>query len=384
MFSWEALEGIAVGGGAAYASRLAAALAEAGHQVKLFTRLGQNQALRETVGKVEIHRCPWDARKSFFEEIAALAGSFEHYYREVIASDGPPDIIHCHEWLTIEAGLRALEANPARFAVSFHSTEWSRTGIWPDSGDSARISGIERSGVEKADAIIAASFQARRKIEQQFHPPDWKCEVVYHGVDLEGFDKLDPAAGKRARERLHIDPAAMMILFAGRFSPQSGADLAAETAGIVSSRQPGTRFVFIGSGRLEHDMRRLAGQDALFVPPQGRTVGPELYLASDLALATFRRDPNGRAVLPAWAAGKPVIALSGTVPSEFLLDGINGLVAQDNAELLARSIISLLHDPDQMRWMGRNGRVAAETAFTWAESAKRLLRAYNRRSTLTP
>ncbi len=36
MFAWEALEGLSVGGGAVYASRLAASLAGLGHRVRLF------------------------------------------------------------------------------------------------------------------------------------------------------------------------------------------------------------------------------------------------------------------------------------------------------------------------------------------------------------
>ena len=99
VFAWEALEGIAVGGGAVYASHLAAALARAGHRVRLFTRLGQGQAIDDVVGRVAVRRCPWDRKRHFIDEIAALSQSFAHYYQDAARLDGGYDIVHCHEWL---------------------------------------------------------------------------------------------------------------------------------------------------------------------------------------------------------------------------------------------------------------------------------------------
>jgi glycosyltransferase involved in cell wall biosynthesis len=384
MFSWEALEGISVGGGAAYASRLAAELVAAGHRVRLFTRLGEGQPLEETLASgVRIRRCPWDKKRSFFDEIAALNGSFFQYFQDAVRKDGEYDAVHSHEWLTIEAGLKAAAGLAARYAVSFHSTEWSRTGVWPDAGDSARIAGFERDGIAEATAVAAASHQVRQKIEQQFHPPDWKLDVVYHGVDVGRFDRI-PESREAIREKYRLPLNAPVALFAGRFTPAGGGDLAAEALGMARARLPGLQAVFIGEGRLEAGMRRVAGDGAVFMSPPRRVVPPELYLAADIVLAPFRRDTNGRAVLPAWAAGKPVLTLTGTVPSEFVVDGVNGWVVADDRNAVMETIVGALSDGDRLAWMGRNGRVAAETAFSWKESAARLLNLYGRRDRLAP
>ena len=382
MFAWEALEGIAVGGGASYASRLACAMARAGHRVRLFTRQGPGQAMSEVVDGVRIRRCPWDRKNGFCDEIESLSRSFAHYFHDAFCLDGPYDVVHCHEWLTIEAGLLALEKNPARLAVSFHSTEWGRTGSWPEAGDSARIAGWERRGVELADAVVAVSHWAKRKLQEQFHPPDWKCEVIRHGTDFPDDSAREMARDFRAAAGLSA--SAPIALFAGRFSRSGGGDLAARACRIVARRLPGARFVFVGEGPLGDDMRREAGESALFLPLGGRSVPPELYEAADLILAPFRRDYSGRAVLPAWAASKPAAILSGTAPSEFVLPGKNGLVVEDEAERLADAVCSVFEDPDFAAWMGRNGRVAAETAFTWDASAEKLLGSYARRPALTP
>ncbi len=383
MFAWEALEGLSVGGGAVYASRLAAALARAGHQVRLFTRQGPGQAMDEAVGGVMVRRCPWDRKQTFFEEIGALSQTFDRYFADALETDGPYDVIHCHEWFTIGAGLMALKRCPARFAVSFHSTEWGRTLRWPDSGDSARIAAVEREGIDRADAVICASHWVRRTIHEQFHPPDWKCSVVYHGADI---PKRVPSQETIAsiRHAAGMDDGSPGFLFAGRFSLAGGGDLAARAARIVSGRYPGARFLFVGAGPLEDDMRRNAGPAALFLPPQGRVVPPEYYHAVDLVLAPFRRDHNGRAVLPAWAATKPAVVMQNTVASEFVIHNVNGWVVEPDAVELAAVVMHAIDNHSETVWMGHNGRTAAETAFTWDKDAERLVAAYNRRAALTP
>ncbi len=384
VFAWEALEGIAVGGAALYVSRLAAALARAGHQVRLFTRLGENQPLEEAVGGIHIRRCPWDRRPTFLEEIDALAQAFNHYFTDSLKTEGGYDLVHCHEWFTIAAGLKATSVTPARLAVSFHSTEWGRTGKWPDQGDSARIAQLEREGIQRADAVIAASHWARRTIHEQFHPPDWKCEVVYHGCELPPPDPALAATVRELRRAAGLQADQPALLYAGRFTPPGGADLVAEALGLVTRERPDAKFLFVGEGRLDVNLRRAVGAAGLFVPLRGRMVAPELYQAVDLVLAPFRRDHNGRAVLPAWAAAKPVVTLRNTVPSEFILPGVNGWTVAEDPRELAAVIVNAFANPEQTAWMGRNGLAAAETAFSWDESAKRLLAAYARGESLTP
>ncbi|MDR1519664.1 MAG: glycosyltransferase family 4 protein [Planctomycetota bacterium] len=383
MFAWEALEGIAVGGGAPYASRLAAALARAGHRVRLFTRLGDGQAMDEAMDGVMIRRCPWDRKPVFCDEIASLSQSFAHYFADSLATEGSYDVIHCHDWLTIGAGLGAVAMSNALLAVSFHSTEWGRTGKWPDSGDSARIAEIERQGIERADAVIAASHWAKRKIQEQFHPPEWKCEVVPHGADFPDPAKAAERA-VRVREAAGIAPGAPLALFVGRFSRAGGGDLAARACRLAAERFPGAKFLFVGEGALESEMRREAGAAAAFFPSRGRAAAPEFYHAASLVLAPFRRDFSGRAVMPAWASAKPVAVLKGTVPGEFVLPGKNGWVAAEEEADLARAAEEAFADPETAAWMGQNGRVAAETAFTWDGGAQKILAAYSRRGALSP
>jgi glycosyltransferase involved in cell wall biosynthesis len=336
----------------------------------------------ENCSGVDVWRCPWDRKASFVEEIASLSQSFLHYFREAENRQGRVDLVHCHEWLTLETGLRAQREFSLPLAVSFHSTEWSRTGTWPKQGDSASIADLERNGVTTADSVVATSYQVRRFLEQQFHLPDWKSEVVYHGVDLESFDRSSGDAAT-TRQKLGFEPEDFVVLFAGRFSRTSGGDLAAAAAALLAKPEPRIKFLFVGAGEDLEVMRRSAGPVSRFLAPSGGRVSPAIYRASDLVIAPFRRDVSGRAVLAAWAASRPAVVLSNTVPSEFILDHTNGWVVVDHPDALADTIVKAKQDRGGTTWMGRNGRVAVETAFTWEESARRLARSYQRKVSFT-
>ena len=382
MFSWEALEGLPVGGGAVYASSLARAMAAQGHYVRLFTRLGGGQTMEDVVRGVRVRRCHWDARRTFIDEIHALCSSFATHYADTVSAEGPYDVVHCHEWFTIGAGLRALASDGrTRLCVSFHSTEWGRTGRWPETGDSAVIANIERRGVERADAVVAASNWARRTVADQFHPPEWKCDVVYHGCELTPLE--DPRETmRRARDAIGVPQDAPLLLFAGGYSVAGGGDLAADACRLAAQKYPNALFLFVGSGGMEAQMRLRAGPNAVFLPPRGRGVPVEYYHAADLVIAPLRRDHHGRAVLPAWAAAKPVAVLQGSVGAEFVLPGANGWVVADDAAALGEVISDAFGDRRKTEWMGRNGRVAAETAFGWDQAAQKLLGVYGRRGRL--
>ena len=87
-------------------------------------------------------------------------------------------------------------------------------------------------------------------------------------------------------------------------------------------------------------------------------------------------EPFGIVVLEAWAAGKPVVATNHGGPGEIVWHGVNGLKIYAHAESVAWGVGNMFRDFEAARWMGRNGRVAAETAFTWDKIAEQTLGVY--------
>jgi glycosyltransferase involved in cell wall biosynthesis len=380
LFSWEAAYGVAVGGVAVHVSSLAQALAARGHEIHVFTRLGPDQRLYDNVFGVHYHRCPVEKNRNFVDEMAGLGASFAHYARETSAAAGRFDVLHVHDWLPAAAGLRLKAENAGRLAVTFHTTELGRSGAWPDKGESRRISELERDLVREADAVIAVSHEVRRQLDQLYQCPDWKASIVYHGVDLARFDRSPFDAGA-VKAAAGIGALAPTVLYVGSLSHRKGPDLLLQAAPLVLASKPDVRFLFVGDGdlrtHLERETDRFKAREAVrFLG--GRTGGEivDLYRACDAVCIPSRADPFGIVALSAWAAGKPLVATRAGSPKEFVLNETNGLLADPEPAAIASALLWMLEDFDRLRWMGRNGRVAAETAFTWDVVAEKTLESY--------
>lgn len=382
VMSWEALYGIRVGGVAVHVSRLAQELHRQGHAVHVFTRIAPRQRLHDAVFGVSYHRCPVDPRASFVEEIEAMCEVFLRYLREETARSGPFDLIHCHDWLTAPAGMAARGRFGLPYVQTYHSTEWGRTGRWPEHGEPRRIADIEQRASEQADAVIVATHDTRRLLDQAYHCPDWKKSVIHHGVDLASFDgKGRPVSEVRAEIGIgEHDPA---VLFVGRLDWRKGADRLVDIAARTVELVPGLKFLLVGEGELESRLREQVASRSLegtvrFLGWREGREQVDLYRASDVVCCPSRADSFGVVTLSAWAAGKPVVATPVGAPGEFVKHEDTGVLVDPEKEDLAATLTQLFSDRERMRWMGRNGRIAVETAFTWEVAARRTLEAYAR------
>lgn len=101
---------------------------------------------------------------------------------EKMALDHQPDAIHAHDWLTMEAGVRAKRVLPdVPLIVHVHATEFDRSG---ESYGNPLVHEIEQQGLMMADRIIAVSHITKEIIVKNYHIPEDKVEVVYNAIDL--------------------------------------------------------------------------------------------------------------------------------------------------------------------------------------------------------
>jgi len=89
-----------------------------------------------------------------------------------------------------------------------------------------------------------------------------------------------------------------------------------------------------------------------------------------------RNEPFGIVVLEAWSAGKPVVVTRNGGPDEFVWHQVNGLKIHPTPDSVAWGIGALFSNFEWARWMGRNGRMAAETAFSWDAVASHVVQVY--------
>ena len=167
-------------------------------------------------------------------EDAELAGSFfesVYRYNDLIVKKvkGNYDVIHCHDWLTMKAGIQLKEKLGVPLVVSIHSTEYDRSGwLYPNDW----FINIEKEGMEKADKVIAVSYFTKRILIEKYGIPDHKIEVVHNAVyPLEVGNKQD------------------IVLFLGRLTIQKGPEFFLKTAKrIIDHGDIAPQFVVAGMG----------------------------------------------------------------------------------------------------------------------------------------
>ncbi len=381
LLAWEALHSIAVGGVAAHVTELAAALERKGHEVHVFTRMGGGQPPLERIHGVWYHRCPFELHPNFIDEIQNMCRSFvRHLFATEDYMGAPFDVIHAHDWLASNAMVWAQQGRSRKGVLTVHSTEYGRCGNHFWGGRCARIREHERHGTYCADRVITVSRALKGELCWMYNCPDWKVHVIYNGVNVHAFDGwlADPGV---IRQGYAIGPLDPLVLFAGRLTAQKGPDLLVEAIPMLLRSYPRAKFVFAGDGDLKGSCERRAGQ--LGVAPACRFLGyrrggelQTLYKISDAVCVPSRNEPFGITILEAWSAGKPVVASKNGGPDEFVWHEVTGLKISPHPESVAWGIGTLFANFEWARWMGGNGRAAAESAFSWDAVAERTLRVY--------
>jgi glycosyltransferase involved in cell wall biosynthesis len=155
-------------------------------------------------------------------------------------------------------------------------------------------------------------------------------------------------------------------------------------AADVWRRHPDARFVVVGDdlfGDHPHyraELERLAASlglaESLAFAGAIDDVPAWLERVTCLVLPS-EREPFGRVLIEAMAAGKPVVAVRRCGPSEIVRDRVDGFLAEpgESAEM-ADAVVRLLSDPGLAESLGANGRARVREQFTIVTTAARFHR----------
>jgi glycosyltransferase involved in cell wall biosynthesis len=162
---------------------------------------------------------------------------------------------------------------------------------------------------------------------------------------------------------------------------QKGPDLLVEAIPGLLRHYRNAKFILAGDGHLRPELERRAR--ALGVQHAIRWLGYtrngqaiDLFKSCDAVCVPSRNEPFGIIVLEAWAASKPVVASQNGGPGEFVWHNVNGLKVYPTVDSVGWGLGTLFTNFEWARWMGRNGRVAAEVSFTWDRIAELTERCY--------
>ena len=381
LFSWEAVHSVFVGGIGFHVTELACALERKGHEVHVFTRMGRHDHPRyERIHGVHYHRCAFVGNSDFIEEVANMCRSFVDTFLATENYIGPFDVIHGHDWLTALALEWINKARRRKTIFTIHSTEYGRCGNNFFGGNSQRIRHLEWLGSFCSNRVITVSNALKNEAREMYSIPESKMDVVYNGISYSDFDGwVDPGD---VRRQYGIGPMDPMVLIVGRIVYQKGPDLLVGAVPYILNYHPNAKFVFVGDGEMRADVEHQARSTGVshatrFLGKQNPWALKDLFKSTDCVCVPSRNEPFGIVILEAWSAGKPVVVTINGGPNEIVWHDVNGLKIQDNPQSIAWGIGTIFEDFDHARWMGHNGRMTVETAFSWDVIADETLHAYN-------
>jgi glycogen(starch) synthase len=372
MATWE-YPPLVVGGIAAHAEGLAAALAAQGHEVVVLTLHHPDAPEDSVVDGVRVLRArpdlPWLPEHDFVAQMA----SANHHLVKLTAQLGGwrPDVVHAHDWLVAWAGdtLQSLYGVP--LVATIHATERGRHGGHVPPGQPAAVNSVEWWLTFQAREVICCSQFMVREVVDGFELPIDKVHLVPNGVD----PKLWAPPGRTPKR----EP---LVVSWGRVQYEKGFHVLVTAVARLRERVPDLRCVIAGRGsylpELVHhvdvegvgDIVQLAG----FVPDAdlrsllhraGCAVIPSLY------------EPFGIVALEAMAAGAPtVVARTGGLAE--IVEGTNAglLFEPGNADDLANQIEAILLRPKDAGALRKRARRLIAEKYTWDAIAARTAEVY--------
>lgn len=107
------------------------------------------------------------------------------YVEQLVGQLDGIDVIHAHDWLTMEAGIRAKQLTNKPLMVHVHATEFDRSG---GNAGNPIVQEIEYQGLMMADRIFAVSGITKQIIIDRYGIPADKIEVVHNAIDVASFN----------------------------------------------------------------------------------------------------------------------------------------------------------------------------------------------------
>jgi len=286
--------------------------------------------------------------------------------------EGDFDIVHAHSPAPAAQARVVVRSLPVATRPAFVYTEHNR---WPSHDRVTRAANAATFGLN--DATIAVSSEVRDSVSARYRRG---MQVIVHGIDTSQGQVL--AAGRDAtRAELGISPDEFVIVTVANFRASKGYPDLFEAARLVTARNDRARFLIVGQGPLDAELRgRLADLDlGDRVQILGyRADAARITAAADLFAMASHHEGLPVAVMEAFAAGVPVVATDVGGLREAVEPGVSGLlVAPRRPDRLAEALLAVAGDPARRGQLSA-GALAAAPRFSAERSAREIEAVYDR------
>lgn len=231
-----------------------------------------------------------------------------------------------------------------------------------------------------AGSVFGATCTAYGAAElRRLAPAADRIELIYHGLDISRFPDPPERAPTRPRPE-----APFKILSVGRLVEKKGFDRLLEGLGRLPADLP-WRWIHIGGGELSAALKAQA--DAAGVGDRIDWRGPsdqaeviaamreaDLFALTSRVAASGDRDGLPNVLMEAATQQLAILATAAAAIPEFIEDGVDGVLTDDDPDAIARHLMALAQDPERRLALGRAARVKLLAQFQADEGVERLAR----------
>lgn len=189
------------------------------------------------------------------DTMRAVQKRYVKFVERLVKLQGAPDAIHAHDWLTMEAGMRAKQLTDAPLIVHVHATEFDRAGS--DYGNPV-VHEIEYQGLMMADRIIAVSNITKGIIVHKYGIPADKIEVMHNALDIDSLQQYSyDGRTYRYLEMLRSE-GYTIISTVTRFTVQKGLPNLIKAVARASEKYDKFALLLAGDGEQRDELIALA------------------------------------------------------------------------------------------------------------------------------
>lgn len=298
------------------------------------------------------------------------------FVERLVRQISKPDAIHAHDWLTMEAGMRAKELTDAPLIVHVHATEFDRAGSF-GSGNPI-IHEIEYQGLMMADRIIAVSGITKSIIVHRYGILADKIEVVHNAIDPASLGNYD----YDRRTYYYLEQLKregyLVISTVTRFTVQKGLTNLISGVAKASQRYDKMALLLAGDGEQRDELIELASElgiaDKVFFT--GFVRGKQwrdAYNVADVFVMSSVSEPFGLTALEAAHHDTALIISKQSGVGEVL----NSILRYDywDVDKLADELVNLATSPSLLNDLKQN--IKQEYArLSWNDVAKKCMHLY--------
>lgn len=338
-------------------------LAGAGHPVHVVSPFAGGA----DEGAVRVERLP----VSVLPRVGIAWTPMAVYRLERLLREGAFDVVHHHLSVCSPLAFASLclcHRLGIPVVATFHSVMhgYEAALAWGDRLSRRAGRALTLSAVSRAVAAGVSRAVGGREVH-----------VLPNGIDP-GFWRVSPA--RRAPDEVRI---VSVMRLARRKRPRALVEMVARAREHLPA-EVRLRVQVAGEGAeragVERRLRELGLEDTVqLLGQRTREEIRELFAGADLFVLPSVEEAFGIAALEARTAGLPVVAMGSGGVTDVIRDGVEGLLAGTDAEMVER-VVRLVRDPALRESIARHNR-ATPPASQWGEVVARHLQLYQRART---